>query len=292
MKLNNVLISTKQTDLEYLRNKYDDVRKELGDQEYERAARSNREHYESLNIIKDVLTEKNIPFSRLYMPYTAYEEFKDRDLVICVGGDGTVLNSARYILDQTPVLTVKSESSSKGALCTINASQFKNMLDNILEGDYAIETRTRIEGTLDNKTDLALNEIAITPYLGPGYVRYEVHFKGIREHLGGSGMIISTGAGSTGWYKKRPDADQSFSMHDKFLRFIAREYDFPENYSKYKLASGMILPGETFEIKSLNEDGEVISFDGNKDKRMHRFKVGHVLKVRISDKPLHMIVPS
>lgn len=289
MKLDNVLISTKQTDLEYLRNKYDDVRKEVGEKKYEEAVQSDKEHYASLNIIRDVLNSKEITSRRLYMPYMAHEEFKDRDLVICVGGDGTVLNSARYILDNTPVLTVKSENSSVGALCEITASQFENALNKLLDDTYSIEKRARAEATFDNKTDLALNDISVVPYFGVGFIKYEVNFKGEKEQIGGSGIVISTGAGATGWYKKIGSADQEFSKKDAFLRFIARDYDYPENYDKYKLANGVIMPGEVLEIKSLNEDGEVISFDGDKNKRMHRFKIGHKIQIKISDKPLYMV---
>jgi NAD kinase len=229
MKLDNVLISTKQTDLEYARMNYDDVIKEYGAEQYERMVKSNIEHYNALNLIRDTLNSKGINNQRIYMPYTAHEEFKNRDLVICVGGDGTVLNTARYILDNTPVLTVKSESSSIGALCNINTSQFEDKLNQILKDDYSIEQKNRIEGMLDNKVDIALNDISILPYYAAGFVRYEVNFHGIKELISGSGMVISTGSGATGWYRKIGGADQEFSPKDPFLRFIAREYDYAEN---------------------------------------------------------------
>ena len=203
MRLKNVLVSTKQTDLEYARMRFDDVEKEFGKERYDQMILANKEHYASLKLIKENLESKGIPYQRIYMPYTAYEEFKDRDLVICVGGDGTVLNSVRYILDSTPVLTVKSESTSVGGLCVINSSQFEDTLNKVLNDNYRIELRTRAVANLDNMTDLTLNDVAIKPYFGGGFVRYEVNFKGIKEKLSGSGMVVSTGSGAAAWYQKR-----------------------------------------------------------------------------------------
>jgi len=250
---------------------------------------ANKEHYASLKLIKENLESKGIPYQRIYMPYTAYEEFKDRDLVICVGGDGTVLNSVRYILNSTPVLTVKSESTSVGGLCVINSSQFEDTLNKVLNDDYRIELRTRAVASLDNMTDLALNDVAIKPYFGGGFVRYEVNFKGIKEKLSGSGMIVSTGSGAPAWYQKIHGSDQEFNKKDNMLKWIAEAYDLSKNYYKYKLSKGTIMPGETLEITSMNENGEVVIFDGNTERRMHRFRIGHVVRIDISDKPVHMV---
>ena len=125
MKLKNVLIATKQTGLEYYRQNYDDPKDVLPADLLEEKKREHEEHYASFSLVKRVLENYNIPYQRVYMPYGSYEEFLGRDLVISLGGDGTVLNAAHYILDKTPILTVKSEGDSVGALCKINSSKFE-----------------------------------------------------------------------------------------------------------------------------------------------------------------------
>ncbi|MBW3022531.1 NAD(+)/NADH kinase, partial [Candidatus Woesearchaeota archaeon] len=176
MKLENVLLATKQTALEYFRREYDDLKEVLSEEDLKNICQGHKNHYASFEHIKKVLESRNIQYQRVYMPYAAFEEFTGRDLVVSVGGDGTVLNTARYILDKTPLLTVKSDSKSVGALCTIRAENFEETLERILNGNFGIQNWTRAEGKFGNKTDLALNEIFVGHKYNAGASRYEISF--------------------------------------------------------------------------------------------------------------------
>ncbi|MGV8087134.1 MAG: NAD(+)/NADH kinase [Candidatus Woesearchaeota archaeon] len=288
MKLKNVLLATKQTSLEYYRQNYDKPEEVLSVKELERKKREHKEHYESFNYIKSVLDKHNISYQRVYMPYGAYEEFVDRDLIISIGGDGTVLNTAHYILDKTPILTVKSEGDSVGALCKINAKQFEDTLDKLLNDDFTVESWTRVEGTFNHKKDIALNEIAVGPKYFNGMMRYEVKFKDVSEEQRSSKIMVSTGAGSTGWYNNVEYSQGNFDPQSKELRFVVSE-DNKSNH--YKLLHGVMKVGDVVEITSLMDIDGAISFDGDNNKRMYDFNIGKKLYVKISDKPLNVIIP-
>jgi NAD+ kinase len=286
MKLNNVLIATKQTALEYYRQNYDKPEDVLPLNFLERTKKKHDEHYASFNLVKKALDSYGIPYQRIYMPYGAYEEFKGRDLVISLGGDGTVLNAAHYILDNTPMLTIKSDGGSTGALCRINAKNFEKTLQQILADDFNIEKWTRVEGKLDHKIDIALNEITVQKYLGE-MCTYSISLNGAIEEQRSTRIMVGTGAGSTGLYHNLEHQQGAFSPTSKELRFIPSE-DLREQH--YKMLHGSIFPGDVLEITSLMDMDGYVSFDGDAHKRAYPFPIGEKLYVKISDKPLSVII--
>jgi len=289
MKLQNVLITEKQTSLQYYRQNYDPPEDVIPADILELKKREHAEHLESVEIIKDALKRRGISFQTIFMPYAAMEEFSGRGLIISVGGDGTVLNTARYIRDNTPLLTVKSESDSVGALCTIKAKDFSVALEKILSEDFRIEPWTRAEGRFNNKMDLALNEIAVGTRYFNGMATYEVKFNGQKEIQRSSKIIISTGAGSTGWYNNIHNSNGVFHPSAPELRFTVSE---SLRSHDYRMLHEHVMPGDVLEIVSLMDTDGAISFDGDKNKRLYHFPIAQKIFVRISDKPLYVIKPN
>ena len=286
MKLRNVLLSTKQTSLEFFKQKYDVLEDVIDSDSLLRKKLEHEEHYINFNFIKSVLEKNNIPYQRIYMPYASFDDFKGRDLVISIGGDGTVVNTARYILDDVPLLTVKSEKDSVGALCRLDVSNFEESLERILAGEFNLESWSRIEGKMGKMTDYALNEIAIGPMFFSGTARYKINFNGFEEEQRSSKLIISTGAGSTGWYKNLEYSKGSFSPQSDELRFSVSE-EF--KHKNYRFKHGVMLPNQIMEITSLMDIGGKISFDGDTQKRFYDFPLGSKMTVKISNKPLRVV---
>lgn len=288
MKLNNVLLATKQTSLEYYRQNYDKPEEVLSAKELARKKLEHEEHYASFKYIKEVLDKNNISYQRVYMPYGAYEEFVGRDLIISIGGDGTVLNAAHYILDKTPILTVKSEGDSVGALCSIVAKNFESALDNILNDSFRMESWTRVEGKFGNQTHLALNEIMVgVRYMGDT-ARYEVNFKGITEEQRSNAIIVSSGAGSTAWYNNTEYHKEKFIPESRELKFTLSD---PNRIANYRLLNGSLYSGDVITVTSLMDINGAIRFDGDRDKRFYDFPIGKKISIKISDKPLNVIIP-
>jgi NAD kinase len=286
MKIHKVLLSTKKTALEHFKEQSDTYERELPAVEVEELRKNHAEHYASLNKIRDVLAKYNIQFDRTYMPYSEYEDFKGKDLIISVGGDGTVLNTSHYTLDETPVLIVKSTKGSTGELCEIDADNFENALEKILTGNFKIEKWTRAEGCFGKRKIFALNEIYVGTRFNPSMARYELAHKDKSELQMSSGVVVTTGTGSTGWYANIPVIGKAFPKDAKELRFCVRE---PKVAATYAMLHGVLLPGEILRIRSkMNIDG-CISFDGDVGKRLYPFRIGDVLEVQISDKPLYVI---
>lgn len=85
---------------------------------------------------------------------------QDKDLVIAVGGDGTILNTSSFLDDSIPLLgvnsdptrpeeqgvtNVKDERRSRGALCAATATTLHDILPQILYGNKSPGMRSRIQ---------------------------------------------------------------------------------------------------------------------------------------------------
>ncbi|MDI6738257.1 MAG: NAD(+)/NADH kinase [Nanoarchaeota archaeon] len=288
MELNNVLLSTKQTAWEYLKNEHENPADVIPKEELDAIKKGHEAHYTALEHVRKVLEKLGIPYQRVYQPYAAFDEFKGRDLVIAIGGDGTILNTAHFVTGSTPILTVKSEPKSIGGLCTINYTRFEEAMKNILADKFRIEKWARIEGKIGNKTDLALNDIMLGPKYRSGAGRYEINFNGKKEAQLSSGLIITSGSGSAAWYKHIAGSDGIFQRDTNELKFIATEYDTEKGY---RLVKGSIKPGDIFRIKSLMSINGVASFDGDSNKRMYKFLTGNEMEISIAKNPLYVIIP-
>jgi len=124
------------------------------------------------------------------------------ELLISLGGDGTMLASARAVGEhQTPILGINL--GGVGFLTEINSNDLKNTLNKLKKGDYFIEKRmvleTEIEGV--KKFDqYALNDVVIDK--GEVARLFLLHLYAQDEFIcsySADGLIISTSTGSTAY---------------------------------------------------------------------------------------------
>lgn len=125
------------------------------------------------------------------------------DLVIVVGGDGSLLNAVHSIINEdTPVLGINR--GSLGFLTDINPADLKK-IKAILAGDYVLEERFLLSATIEHHgKDLgggdALNEVALIPDAVPHMTEFEIY---INEQFvcsqDSDGLIIATPTGSTAY---------------------------------------------------------------------------------------------
>lgn len=128
---------------------------------------------------------------------------KHCDLVIVVGGDGSLLNAAQTLVqDEVPVLGINR--GSLGFLTDINPGELTK-IKAILEGQYTLEKRFLLSATVELHNEVlgkgdALNEFALIPDAVPHILEFEVF---IDEQFVCSqrsdGLIISTPTGSTAY---------------------------------------------------------------------------------------------
>lgn len=128
----------------------------------------------------------------------------DTSAAIVLGGDGTLLRAAKVVIDRgTPLLGVNL--GTLGYLAEINTDHIYEAADRVIKGDYTVEKRMMLEGTVFRHgenilNDIALNDIVLNrvaplrAYVLKCYVN-EAYLTTYRS----DGVIISTATGSTGY---------------------------------------------------------------------------------------------
>ena len=124
---------------------------------------------------------------------------EDTDLVIVLGGDGTMLQAARSVaFMDVPLVGVNL--GTMGYLAEIEESGVDDALDKILRGEYEIEDRMMLRGSLGGKKDYSLNDIIITRYQDISTIGYNIYVNDqFLYSYYADGLIISTPTGSTGY---------------------------------------------------------------------------------------------
>jgi len=130
---------------------------------------------------------------------------KNFDLLISIGGDGTILRAITYVKDLgIPIVGINT--GRLGFLATIQTDDIKEAFKNILAGDYKISERSLLsietspENTDIKETNFALNEIAVSRKNTTSMITVDTKLNG--EYLTSywsDGLIVSTPTGSTGY---------------------------------------------------------------------------------------------
>ena len=129
---------------------------------------------------------------------------EDADLVITLGGDGTLLTAARALADKnTPLLGINL--GRLGFLADVSYDDFESYFDAVVAGRYSVEKRFFIEGKFFDGDDLlssniALNDIILHSYESASMIEYEISSGGDLIHVQRSdGVIVTTPTGSTAY---------------------------------------------------------------------------------------------
>jgi NAD+ kinase len=152
---------------------------------------------EFLNHIKSSLKNATIPsFTELNRSF---------DLLISIGGDGTILRAITYVKDlDIPIVGINT--GRLGFLATIQTDDIADAFKNILNKNYKISERSllSIETTPENtdikEINFALNEIAVSRKNTTSMITVDTKLNG--EYLTSywsDGLIVSTPTGSTGY---------------------------------------------------------------------------------------------
>jgi len=126
------------------------------------------------------------------------------DLIISLGGDGTLLTAARALVDKnTPLLGINL--GRLGFLADVSFENFESYLEAVVAGRYTVEERFFIQGRYYEgdeliSTRIALNDIILHSYESASMIEYEISSGGDLIHVQRSdGVIVTTPTGSTAY---------------------------------------------------------------------------------------------
>ena len=126
------------------------------------------------------------------------------DLVIVLGGDGTLLSVARTLAPhKVPIIGVNL--GRLGFLTDIPIDELETTLNTMLEGSYTYDDRTLLSATVMRKrrkvfSTLALNDVVVSRGAMGSMIEFEVYVDGqFSYNLRSDGLIIATPTGSTAY---------------------------------------------------------------------------------------------
>lgn len=126
------------------------------------------------------------------------------DILISIGGDGTILRAATYVRDSgIPILGVNA--GRLGFLAKVQKENIESFLQIILEKRYTLSKRTLLSiecvpNTPEISINFAMNEVTVSRKDTTSMITIDTYLNG--EHLNSywaDGLIISTPTGSTGY---------------------------------------------------------------------------------------------
>lgn len=151
---------------------------------------------------KEILLDNNCaPFSK-QEGLKKEQILKKADLVITLGGDGTLLKTARR-LPKKKVLILGVNYGNLGFLTECTPDKMFECLDKIFEGNYHVDKRSLLRATLYRKgkkieTYLSLNDAVINQGAFARLIKMDLEIDGIKlVRFNADGMIVSTPTGST-----------------------------------------------------------------------------------------------
>lgn len=149
--------------------------------------------------------------------------FEPHDLVVAVGQDGLVANVGKY-LDGQPIAGVNPDPETiDGALLAFNVDTFIARLAEVLNDRVPVREATLAEAqTSDRQVLRGLNDIFVGVPTHQS-ARYRIRFGQAEEVQSSSGLIVSTGTGSTGWLKSLKGEHAVFDSAADELCFVVRE---------------------------------------------------------------------
>jgi len=130
-------------------------------------------------------------------------KYKNMDLIIALGGDGTILLTSRNLNNcNIPILGVNI--GNLGFLSSVELQEFENAMKRFIEDDYYVEERMMLNCRLplrgESQEYTALNDIVVSKGTLARVVKYELHIdnKFYIDFIG-DGLIIATPTGSTAY---------------------------------------------------------------------------------------------
>ncbi len=228
--------------------------------------------------------------------------FMPQDIVVTLGQDGLVANAAKYVKGQPIVAVNPSPRIFDGVLLPFLPGGVVAAVNRLVHEKAVIRDVTMAEATLtDGQSLLAFNDLFIGPKTHVS-ARYRIVWSGKSEPQSSSGVLVSTGAGSTGWLSSIFNmtrgvaglAGAAFAVptqlewEDLRLVFMVRE-PFISRHSRAEIVAGMIAPGQELVLESLMPSGGVIFSDGTEADFL-KFDSGVTAVIRASDQKAHLVM--
>jgi NAD+ kinase len=288
-----VLVMVKRTSYRKLVEEDDDPRVKgllkAGDVTVGRMRRSHEDHEATVREVRSALEE-------LAGNVTLQEGARSKisgtyDLVVTVGGDGTLLSASHQIGPGIPLLGVNSAPDhSVGFFCAAKKGSVKATLRAALEGSLKRTLLTRMRVDLNDKCihGRVLNEALFCHASPAATSKYILRVHGpdgdvVEEEQRSSGIWIGPAAGSTA--AQRSAGGKVLPLTSKRIQYVVREPYTPYGVP-LELTTGFAEDGGKIELRNKMREAKIF-LDGHHT--VFDSTIGDVLLLRRSDESLTVL---
>ena len=257
--------------------------------------------HEALNLVQRNVSGvvKNKIVDRVYLPSFIFNE---NQVVITVGQDGLVANTAKYV-KQVPIVAVNPDRTRfDGILMPFNPEDLVQVIEKVLNNSYQSRLTSFAEAKLnDGQRLLAFNDL----YIGASShvsARYQITYNKITEEQSSSGIIVSTQAGSSGWlssvfnmtygihkYIEKDHYSKKYvKLKDNQLMFAVRE-PFASKRTQVETVTGIISANIKLVVQSFMPNNGIIFSDGIESDFLH-FNSGAIATIGIAAEKANLVI--
>ena len=211
-------------------------------------------------------------------------ELRDADLLVCFGGDGTILHSSKIATEHNiPILGVNI--GTMGFIAELEAAELE-LLRRIPRGEYTVEERTMLDVSVGNGRhtlfhETALNDAVITKGAIARVVQLGIYCDGVEAtSYSGDGVILCTPTGSTAY---------SMSAGGPIVEPSAKNFLITPICAHAMLAKSIVVAPSrvvTVKVGKVGRHNAFLSVDGG---RAFRLNVGDEIVVRSSQKVTRLV---
>jgi hypothetical protein len=266
----------------------------LEDQRYKAAVREAENALSRLGRLQIV--------DRVYVPNFIFGE---QDTVVVIGQDGLVANVLKYLTSQVLIGVNPDPERWEGVLLPFTVSELGAILPAVFTNERPVRSVTMVKAVLNTGEILyGVNDLFIGPRTHTS-ARYTIQIGKRSENHSSSGIIVSTGLGSTGWLrsilagatgiastlsKQQLEIDQKrpFDWNAEHLYFSVRE-PWPSKNSAAEIVFGMITKEMPLVLTSQMPENGVIFSDGIEADFL-AFNAGTQATITVAEKKGHLAV--
>jgi len=202
------------------------------------------------------------------------------DLIICVGGDGTLISLSRrsYKYDK-PILAINA--GKLGFLTDINYDEIDTFFEKLFKGEYRIDKRMVLNAIFITEKEqisrIAFNDVVFSRDMIGGMIKLKAYIN--NDHFNtyfGDGLIVSTPTGSTA-YNLSSGGPVVYPLTEALILTPLCSHSLTQR--------PLILPVD-FEVELKSKDSVLISLDGQENYYMKDFKS---VKLKIASRAVKLI---
>jgi NAD kinase len=271
------------------------------DAEFDLYEHEDAAYHDTLGYLQREL-DFGLPIKVIDRSFVPNFDFFTAAVVVVVGQDGLVANAAKYVGGRPIVAVNPDPANFDGILLPFQAPQARRAVKRVLDNKYRARKVTLAECQLnDGQKMLAFNDF----FLGCAThtsARYTLEFQGQSEPQSSSGVLVSTGAGSTGWLSSvfnmaaginrllggAEEGGVKLPWEDRRLVWAVRE-PFASRHSQANLVAGILNDGDELVLESLMPESGVIFSDGIEADFL-TFNTGTIARIAASKQTANLVV--